>query len=96
MGLGAGISALGGILSSLGLEEAGEAFAAIGNWIMIAGGAITAVVPLIKLLGTTVTVAGTKMSIAGWIAQSGWIWVLAIVAGLAILVTIIAFIVTTI
>jgi hypothetical protein len=59
MGLGAGFSALGGILSSLGLEEVGETFSTIGNYIMIAGSAIMALVPLVKLLGTTVTVAGT-------------------------------------
>jgi hypothetical protein len=35
---------------------------------MIAGAAITAIVPLVNLLGTSVTVAGTKMSIAGFIA----------------------------
>jgi hypothetical protein len=36
-----GMSAIGGILSSLGLEEAGEAFTTLGNSAMIAGVVVT-------------------------------------------------------
>lgn len=47
-GLGVGISMLGGLLSSLGLEEAGEVVTNIGNGIAIVGG-------LISFVGTALT-----------------------------------------
>jgi hypothetical protein len=61
-------SMVGGALSSAGFEETGNVISKLGNWIMIAGTAITTVIPLINLLGTTITVAGEKISIAGLMA----------------------------
>ena len=87
MGMGTIISMVGGALSAAGFEEAGEAISTFGQWIMVAGSILMAFVPILKLLGTEVMIAGTKMSIAGFIAQAGWWWVVLIVAGIAVLVT---------
>jgi methionine synthase I (cobalamin-dependent) len=51
-GVGTGFAIFGGILSSLGLEEAGDAFSKIGGGIMIAGSAISAIIPMISALKT--------------------------------------------
>jgi hypothetical protein len=64
-GVGAGISMLGGLFSSLGLEELGEGFATAGNLVMIFGGALTALGPVISWIGTTFTIEGGKIAIAG-------------------------------
>ena len=89
-GFGVGVSMLGGLFSSLGLEEVGEGFATAGNLIMMFGGALTAVVPAIKFLGTTFQIEGGKIAIAGTTAQLAWWWVLLIVAAVAALIAITA------
>jgi cytochrome c oxidase assembly factor CtaG len=50
MGVGVAASALGGILSSLGLEEAGEAFATFGNYAILAGTALMGVAQILKYI----------------------------------------------
>jgi hypothetical protein len=44
------ISLIGGLLSSLGADGAGEVISAIGNGIMIAGAALSAVIPIITAI----------------------------------------------
>jgi hypothetical protein len=55
---GVGISMLGGLLSSLGLEEVGEGIAQFGNIITMAGTAIVTVIPIIKTLSSTLVKGG--------------------------------------
>jgi hypothetical protein len=43
------------------------------------------IIPLIRLLGTTIKVAGKEISIAGWIAGSGWLWLTGIFAAIGLL-----------
>ena len=77
-GLGVGISMVGGLFASLGLEEVGEGFATVGNFVMMAGGALTALGPIISWIGTTFTIEGGKIAIAGTTAQLAWWWVVLI------------------
>jgi hypothetical protein len=58
IGAGVGISMLGGLLSSLGLEEVGEGVAWFGNMITMAGTAVTAIIPVIKLLSAALVKGG--------------------------------------
>jgi hypothetical protein len=44
------VSMVGGALSSAGFEEAGNAVSQLGNWVMIAGTAITALGPIISTI----------------------------------------------
>ena len=64
--VGVATSVLGGIFSSLGLEELGESFAQVGNWIMIAGSAIsffgTIVPPIMDILAAK----GLTLQAAFW------------------------------
>jgi hypothetical protein len=78
MGFGAALSAFGGILSSLGLEEAGEAITSIGNGIMIAGSAISA-------LGPVITAVSNLAKAQGISTLAAWGWVALIVAGVMLL-----------
>jgi hypothetical protein len=60
IGAGVGISMLGGLLSSLGLEEVGEGVAWFGNMITMAGTAITAIIPIITLLNKVLVKGGLE------------------------------------
>ena len=79
IGAGVGISMLGGLLSSLGLEELGEGVSWFGNMITMAGTAVTAIIPIIKLLSTTLVTGGVS-------SQAAWWWAILIVAAVAALV----------
>lgn len=87
-GVGMGISAVGGILSQLGLEEVGEGFAKVGNAITIVGGALMAIPGILKVIEAVAVATGTTMSAALWM-------VTLIVAAVAIVAGIIAAIVIT-
>jgi hypothetical protein len=50
MGTGVAISAVGGILSQLGLEELGEGFTKVGNAITMIGGAMMAIPGIISTI----------------------------------------------
>jgi hypothetical protein len=65
--VGVGIGVIGQMFANAGMEEIGEIFTGIGNVLTVIGTGLMALVPLINLLGTTVTVNGTKMSVAGWL-----------------------------
>ncbi|MBQ6628092.1 MAG: hypothetical protein IJH65_04670 [Methanobrevibacter sp.] len=41
---------------------------------------VGALIPTVSMLGDAFLGAGTSAKIAGWIAQSGWIWLLGITA----------------
>ena len=79
IGAGVGVSMLGGLLSTLGLEELGEGVSWFGNMITMAGTAVTAIIPIIKLLSTTLVTGGVS-------AQAAWWWAILIVAAVAALV----------
>ena len=48
--VGTGISAIGGVLSSLGLEEMGETISTIGTYITLAGTALMAIPPILSII----------------------------------------------
>lgn len=48
--VGMGVSMLGGILATLGLEEVGEGFAVVGNIVTALGGALMAIPPIISAI----------------------------------------------
>ena len=76
---GVGLSLFGGILSSLGFEEAGEAIGVFGNAITLLGAGATILIPLMtKLVG--VLVAG------GISTGMAWGWVTIILAGITALI----------
>jgi hypothetical protein len=78
-GAGMAVSAIGGIMSSLGLEEVGEVLSGIGNVIMIIGSGVSALGPLVtKLVGTLVA--------GGVSTMMAWIWVVGIAAAVTLLV----------
>jgi hypothetical protein len=77
---GIGLSLFGGILSSLGLEEAGDFFAKIGGFATIAGSAISSLGPLITGLIKKLVVGGITTSAA-------WLWVTAIALAAVALIT---------
>ena len=77
-GLGVGISMVSGLFASLGMEEVAEGFTFAGNAIIMLGGAMTALGPIISWIGTTFTIEGGKIAIAGTTAQLAWWWVLLI------------------
>ena len=85
--LGVGIGVVGQMFEEAGLEEVGEGFQKFGNIITFVGGAIGTLVPIVSLLGTTVTVAGEKMTIAGYMAQGAWWPVLLIGLAIAAIIT---------
>ena len=79
IGAGVGISMLGGLLSSLGLEELGEGISWFGGMITMAGTAITAIIPIINLLSKVLVKGGIE-------SQAAWWWAILIVAAVAALV----------
>ena len=78
MGLGVAFSVVGGVLSSLGLEEAGEVITSIGNGLMIVGSLLSALPPIITGVASVAKAAGISTAAA-------WGWVALIVAGIALL-----------
>lgn len=86
---GVAVSMFGGLLQSLGADKAGEGVAKFGNALMIAGTAMSTILPLVSLLGIKVDSASKKMIIAGIKTQLAWWWVLAIVAALAAMIALI-------
>jgi hypothetical protein len=78
------------MFSSMGLEGLGEAFSTAGQWITMFGSALTILIPIIKFVGTTFTIEGGKIAIAGTTAQLAWWWVLLIVAAVVALVALTA------
>ena len=87
--VGIGFSMFGGILSQLGLEEAGEAFATIGTYIMFAGTALQILGPIITAVSSLAQKEGIKTAVA-------WGWVSLIAIGIAAIVAAVAFIFKTI
>jgi hypothetical protein len=79
-GVGIAASMLGGIFSSLGLEELGEGFAKAGNLITMFGAGISALGSIIPAVASIAEAAGVSVGVA-------WGWVALVVAGVAILVT---------
>lgn len=77
---GIGLSLFGGILSSLGLEEAGDFFAKIGGFATVAGSAISSLGPLITSLVK-------KLVTGGIVTGTAWIWVTAIALAAVALIT---------
>ena len=76
---GVGISMLGGLLQSMGLEEVGEGVSEFGNIITLAGTAIITIIPIIKTLSSALVTGGVS-------AQAAWWWAILIVAAVAALV----------
>ena len=66
--VGVGIGMVGQMLTNAGLEEAGEVVSGIGTAFTLLGTGLMAVVPIIKLLGTTITTEAGKVTVAGWMA----------------------------
>ena len=95
-GLGTGLSVFGGILSSLGLEEAGNWFATFGNYVMIAGTALSVLTPIFSLFSFTVQGESKKLVIAGIQTQLAWWWVFIIIGALIALIAIIALVVAAV
>ena len=75
-GVGVGVSMLGGLFSSLGLEEVGDAFSTLGTWVTFAGTAISGIGALIPVVAKVAVAAGISV-------QAAWWWLVAIVAVLA-------------
>jgi uncharacterized membrane protein (DUF106 family) len=48
--VGIGVSMIGGLLSSLGLEETGEVITTIGSAITLVGGALMAIPPILTVI----------------------------------------------
>lgn len=77
-GAGVAMSAVGGILQSMGLEEAGDFFTTIGNGAIMAGSAISA-------LGPVVTGIVGKLVAGGLSTMAAWAWVAVVVAAVVAL-----------
>jgi tetratricopeptide (TPR) repeat protein len=76
---GIAVSVFGGILGSLGFEEAGESVSWFGNLLTMVGTAASAIIPVIK------TVSGVLVK-GGLSAMAAWWWAVAIVAVIAALI----------
>jgi hypothetical protein len=59
--VGIGVSMLGGLFESLGLEEFGQGFAVVGNVITMAGGAISGIGALIPVVAKVAVAAGISV-----------------------------------
>ena len=68
--------ALQGIGKLVGDNVAGDIISTFGTIATTVG----ALIPTVSMLGDAFLGAGTSAKIAGWIAQSGWIWLLGITA----------------
>lgn len=82
-GVGVGVSMLGGLFSSLGLEEVGDAFSTLGTIITFAGTAISGIGALIPVVAKVAVAAGISV-------QAAWWWLVAIVAVLAVAVVLVS------
>jgi phage-related minor tail protein len=60
------MSMFGGVLSSLGLEEAGEAFSSLGQVITIVGGALTALGAIVPAVVSVLSAAGITLEASFW------------------------------
>ena len=78
-GSGMAMSAIGGILSSLGLEEVGDTLSGIGNWITIIGSGVSTLGPLIVQLVHKLIVGGAS-------TMAAWAWIIGIAAAVTLLV----------
>ena len=86
---GMGISALGGALQELGLEDFGKGVTSVGNIITLVGTGVVGLGFLITGLGKVFKKEGNKIAIAGTKIQLAWWWVAIIVAAIvALIVTI--------
>ena len=77
---GVSLSMFGGLLSSLGAEEAGEGIAKFGNFILMTGTAMSTVLPLFSLLGIKVDETSNKIVI-GAIKAKLALWELLLIVG---------------
>lgn len=88
--VGVGLGLVGQIFSDAGLEEVGEVVTTIGQGFALVGSAVTALVPMINLLGTTITVQGEAISVAGYLASLGWGPLLLIFGAIAATIAVVA------
>ena len=59
---------MGGVLQSMGLEEAGEAWSKVGQGITLAGTAVSAIVPVLQVVQMVATAAEISIAAAlGWV-----------------------------
>ena len=58
---GVAFSVFGGILSSMGFEEAGDAVAQLGNYLMLAGTAISTLSPLVTTFAKKLEKSGKSV-----------------------------------
>ena len=91
-----GLMAFGGVLSSLGLEEAGDFFSIFGNAVMMAGTALSILTPIFSLFSFTVQGESKKQVIAGIKTQLAWWWIFIIIGALVALIAIIALVVAAV
>ena len=90
MAAGMGISALGGVISSLGLEGLGDSLATIGNVITTIAAGVSALIPIVVLLSKVVKIESGKMIIAGKKTSLAWWQFALILLGIVAVITIIA------
>jgi hypothetical protein len=64
-GTGVALSVFGGILSSMGLEEAGEAMSELGNYAILAGTALSAIPPILTLISSHPIIAALALVVGG-------------------------------
>ena len=83
--VGTGIGMIGNLFAEAGFSEVGNVFQEISKWVTLAGSSLTAIIPMVKLLGSTFKVEGGKIVASGVAAQMAWWWVLLIVAAVATL-----------
>jgi hypothetical protein len=60
------MSALGGVLSAMGLEEFGEGLSEAGNYVMIFGSILSTLPAIFSLISTVATATGITISTALW------------------------------
>ena len=77
---GLGMSALGGILSSMGLEEFGEGLATAGNYVTMFGSVLMTLPAIFKIISAVATATGVTISTALWMVTL-IVAAIAIVAG---------------
>jgi hypothetical protein len=63
-----GMSMIGGLMSSLGLEETGETISDIGQVVTLLGGALMAIPPILTLITSHPIIATIGVILAGLIA----------------------------
>jgi uncharacterized membrane protein YcjF (UPF0283 family) len=93
-GLGVGLSMVGGLFGTLGLDGVNEAFALFGNVLMIAGTAISILLPIFSLFSIKVQGESKKLVIAGIQTQLAWWWIFIIIGALIVIIALIAIIIS--